>query len=273
VYRGGQRAAPAVCALHPRALAPARRQCVRLRGEARRLGALQSPLDLSLPVHQVVHPPPQLLLRRAEPRDLSRARPRTTLHPRAVAAAAAAAIAFAAAVAARHRAHSGLPRRLPQPRTHEQPSQRLDRARRVRRMLFRHGARRREAAAQLLLLGVARVRRGGGHAVAVLQLLRLLCEEVAEARHLVTGALQLDLQRGHAARLAPRRDLRLDLGAISARSRRDLRLDLGAISARSRGDLRLDLGAVPRTSTRRGERRHLRARTRRRRPRARRLRE
>jgi len=255
VYRGGQRAAPAVCALHPRALAPARRVCVGLRGEARRLGALQSPLDLSLPVHQVVHPPPQLLLRRDEPRDLSRARPRATLHPPAVAAAAAvaaatsaavaaaAATAAAAAVAARHGAHSGLPRRLPQPRTHEQPSQRLDRTRPVRRVLSRQGARRREAAAQRLLLGVSRVRRGGGHAVAVLQLLRLLCEDVAQARHLVTGALQLDPQRGHAARVAPRRDLRLDLGA------------------------------VPRTSTRRGERRHLRARTRRRRARARRLRE
>ena len=240
VYRGGQRAAPAVCALHPRALAPARRVCVRLRGEARRLGALQSPLDLSLPVHQVVHPPPQLLLRRDEPRDLSRARPRATLHPPAVAAAAT---VVAAAVAARHGAHSGLPRRLPQPRTHEQPSQRLDRARPVRRVLSRQGARRREAAAQRLLLGVSRVRRGGGHAVAVLQLLRLLCEDVAQARHLVTGALQFDPQRGHAARVAPRRDLRLNLGA------------------------------VPRTSTRRGERRHLRARTRRRRARARRLRE
>ena len=67
---------------------------------------------------------------------------------------------------------------------------------RVRRVLSRHGVRRREVAAQLLLLGVARVRRGGGRAVAVLQLLRLLCEEVAQARHLTTSSIHLNSQIG-----------------------------------------------------------------------------
>ena len=174
MHRGGQRPAPAVGALHPRALAPARRECVGLRGEARRLGALQSPLDLSLPVHQLVHPPPQLLLRRTNPRDLSWARCRAAALIATATAATntatntAAAAAAAAAAATRHRAHGGLPRRLPQPRTHQQPPQCLTRARRVRRVLSRECVRRCEAAPHLLLL-----------AVAVSKLQRLVGEEVA----------------------------------------------------------------------------------------------